>query len=272
MSQAQSGASQAGGAPAGAPQGSGPALAGRVALVTGASSGIGRATALAVAEQGGAVAVTARRADRLEELAGGIRARGGSVLVLPADLSDPAQVDAVVEHTVGHFGRLDVLVNNAAASAPGFVEHSDPARWDTLVEVNFRAVLRLSHTALPHLLRAADGPAGVADVVNISSVVGRKPIKGNAVYSAAKHAVIAFGDAFRQEVALRKVRVGVVEPGMVATDMTVGTGVGDEAGHTMTERDWLHVDDVARAVVFMVTQPRHSAVSEILLRPTAQEY
>lgn len=247
-------------------------LSGRVALVTGASSGIGEATALAVVRQGGAVAIAARRADRLKKLTARLDKEGGSVLAVPADLTDPGQVDGIVEQTIGHFGRLDVLVNNAGYATNGLAEQGDLAVWDTVLDVNLRAVLRLSHAALPHLLRAAAGDEGVADLVTVSSVVGRLPIRGSSVYSATKHAVIAFSEALRQEVAARGVRVGMIEPGMVATEMTLGTGIGSAAEHAMSEKDWLREDDIARAITFMITQPSHAAISEILVRPTAQEF
>jgi NADP-dependent 3-hydroxy acid dehydrogenase YdfG len=245
-------------------------LSGRVALVTGASSGIGRATALAVVRQGGAVALVARRADRLEELTDRLGEEGGDVFAVPADLTEPARAESVVEQTVAHFGHLDVLINNAGYAANGPVEHGDPAVWDTVLDINLRAVLRLSRAALPHLLRAAAGDAGVADLVTVSSVVGRLPSKGNSVYSATKHAVIAFSEVLRQEVTARGVRVGVIESGMVATEMTLGTGIGAELG--LSENNWLQEEDLACAITFMVTQPPHAAVNEILMRPTTQVF
>ncbi|MYT28660.1 MULTISPECIES: SDR family NAD(P)-dependent oxidoreductase [unclassified Streptomyces] len=246
-------------------------LAGSVALVTGASSGIGAATALALAGQGCSLALVARRADRLDELTHTIGEQSGPPAVaLPADLGDGAQAQQAVERAVAHFGRLDVLVNNAGYGARGAVEDSDPEDWDRMVDLNLKGVLRLSHTALPHLLRAADsGPRGVADLVTVSSVAGRVPRKDNSVYSATKHAVCSFSEALRQEVTGRGVRVGLVEPGMTTTEMTLGSQAA--SAHGLPRDSWLHAEDIARAITFMVTQPARVAVNEIMVRPTAQE-
>ncbi|WP_405894692.1 SDR family oxidoreductase [Streptomyces sp. NBC_01527] len=243
-----------------------------VALVTGASSGIGAATARALAREGFALALVARRADRLAEIATALGERGsGAALELTADLCDAAQAAVAVEQTVDRFGRLDVLVNNAGFSMRSPVLDSDPEDWDRMVDLNLRAVLRMSHAALPHLLRAADaGPRGVADLVNVSSVAGRVPRKDNSVYSATKHAVCVFSEVLRQEVTGRGVRVGLVEPGMTRTEMTIGGG-RTSAPPSPPQESWLRAEDVARTVVFMVTQPGHVAINEIMVRPTAQE-
>ncbi|GFE19975.1 SDR family oxidoreductase [Streptomyces nigrescens] len=246
-------------------------LAGSVALVTGASSGIGAATALALAREGCSLVLVARRTGRLEELAEAIGAQGGASLALTADLAAADEVRRTVDQTVDHFGRLDVLVNNAGFGARGAVADSDPADWDRMVDLNFKAVLRMSHAALPHLLRAAhEGPRGVADLVTVSSVAGRVPRKDNSVYSATKHAVCSFSEALRQEVTGRQVRVGLVEPGMTTTEMTRG-GSQAASAHGLPPESWLRAEDIARSVVFMVTQPPHVAVNEITVRPTAQE-
>ncbi|MEU6328263.1 SDR family NAD(P)-dependent oxidoreductase [Streptomyces sp. NPDC047049] len=252
--------------------GGGAALSGSVALVTGASSGIGAAAALALAREGASLALVARRRERLEHLTRTIGERGGASLALTADLGDAGQARRVVEETVGHFGRLDVLLNNAGFGARGAVEDSDPEDWDRMVGLNFTAVLRMSHAALPHLLRAAhEGPRGVADLVTVSSVAGRVPRRDNSVYSATKHAVCSFSEALRQEVTGRQVRVGLVEPGMTSTEMTRG-GSQAASAHGMPQESWLHAEDIARVITFMVTQPPHMAVNEIVVRPTAQEH
>ncbi|MFJ5031039.1 SDR family NAD(P)-dependent oxidoreductase [Streptomyces sp. NPDC088560] len=251
--------------------GGGAPLAGCAALVTGASSGIGAATALSLARQGAAVAVVARRTGRLEELAAAIRDRGGSCSVLTADLGDAVQARRAVEDAVECCARLDVLVNNAGYVAMGTIEEGDPADWERMVDLNFKAVLHLSQAAMPHLLRAAaDGPRGIADLVNVSSVGGRVVRRNNGIYSATKHAVGAFSEALRQEVTARGVRVGLIEPGLTATEMA--TGPGSAAARGMPQKAWLHADDIARAITFMVTQPPHVAINEIMVRPTAQEH
>ncbi|MEU6774050.1 SDR family NAD(P)-dependent oxidoreductase [Streptomyces sp. NPDC046759] len=246
-------------------------LAGCAALVTGASSGIGAATALSLARRGADVAVVARRTGRLEELAAVIHERGGSCSVLTADLADAVQARRAVEEAVDRCARLDVLVNNAGYVAMGSIEGGDPAAWERMVDLNFNAVLHLSQAALPHLLRAAaNGPRGVADLVNVSSVGGRVVRRNNGIYSATKHAVGAFSEALRQEVAGRSVRVGLIEPGMTMTEMA--TGPGSAAARGLPQNAWLQAEDIARAIAFVVTQPPHVAVNEIMVRPTAQEH
>ncbi|MEU5211673.1 SDR family NAD(P)-dependent oxidoreductase [Streptomyces sp. NPDC020742] len=246
-------------------------LSGSVALVTGASSGIGAATALALAGEGCSVALVARRADRLARLTAAIEEQGsGTAVAVAADLSDAEQPGRTVATAVDRLGRLDILVNNAGFGARSSVQDSDPADWQRMVDLNLTAVLRMSHAALPHLLRAAEGPRGVADLVNVSSVAGRVPRKDNSVYSATKHAVCSFSEALRQEVTARGVRVGLVEPGMTTTEMTLGAGqVG--AAHGLPQDVWLRPEDLARAILFMITQPARAAVNEITVRPTAQE-
>ncbi len=242
-------------------------LAGRTALVTGASSGIGASTALALATEGAAVALLARRADRLTELAERVTAAGGTALALPADLTAPDRARAAVQEAADRLGGLDVLVNNAGHAAPGLFEDGEPDQWERMLALNVTAVLHTSRAALPHLLRSAAGPRGVADLVTIGSASGRVARPYNAVYSATKHAVSGFTEALRQEVTGRRVRVGVVEPGMVTTELTTAP---TRLRPSVPPEDWLAAEDVARAVVFMVTQPPHAAVNEILLRPTAQ--
>ncbi|WAP59943.1 SDR family oxidoreductase [Streptomyces sp. S465] len=254
------------GGPAGGP------LAGCAALVTGASSGIGAATAVALARQGADLAVVARRTERLEGLAATVREEGRSCAVLTADLRNAEQARQCVEDAVERCGRLDVLVNNAGYATTGAVEESDPDGWRRMIDLNVEAVLQTSRQALPHLLRAAsDGPRGVADLVNVSSTAGRVPRGNNSVYSATKHAVGAFSEALRQEVTARGVRVGLVEPGMTATELTTADWASAVA-RGMPRESWLRPEDIARSIAFMVTQPPHAAVNEILVRPTAQEH
>ena len=251
-----------------------PALAGTTALVTGASSGIGEATALALAGHGATVALVARRLDRLEDLAGRITASGGQVLVLAADVTAQPEAQAVVERTVAELGRLDVLVNNAGVMLLGPAEQAPVEEWQRMVELNVLGLLYCAHAALPHLLQAAeDGPRRVADMVNVSSVAGRVARAGSGVYNATKAGVGAFSDALRQEVTKRHVRVSLVEPGAVETEL---------AGHNRPEVlerirgrfagvERLRAEDVAEAVAWVVTRPRHVAVNEVLVRPTEQE-
>jgi NADP-dependent 3-hydroxy acid dehydrogenase YdfG len=249
-------------------------LDGTVALVTGASSGIGAATATALAAHGAAVALAARRTDRLDTVAASIRGQGGSVLVLESDITDEKQARDAVERTVAELGRLDTLVNNAGLMLLGPVEGAPLSEWQRMVELNTLGLLYCVHTALPHLLRAAeDSPRRVADMVNISSTAGRFPHSGRAVYNATKHSINGFSEALRQEVTRRHVRISVVEPGAVQTELASHNRPEVRAtiqGHVDT-MELLQSEDIGDAVSYIVTRPRRVAINEILVRPTEQE-
>jgi NADP-dependent 3-hydroxy acid dehydrogenase YdfG len=248
------------------------ALVGTVALVTGASSGIGAATAAALAAHGAAVALAARRKDRLDEVAAGIRNGGGTVLVVECDVTDARQATDAVERTVGDLGRLDTLINNAGVMLLGPAADAPLPEWREMVELNVLGLLYCAHAALPHLLRAAaEGPRHVADMVNISSVAGRVARSGSGVYNLTKHGVGAFSESLRQEFARRYLRVSLIEPGATATELVghnrpeVLEGLRSQFGQAMD------AEDIADAVSYVVTRPRHVAVNEILIRPTEQE-
>jgi NADP-dependent 3-hydroxy acid dehydrogenase YdfG len=249
-------------------------LSDTVALVTGASSGIGEATALALAREGATVAIAARRRDRLDVLATRISESGGAALVLEADVAATGEAKHIVERTVTEYGRLDVLVNNAGVMLLGRIEGADLAQWRRMLDLNVAALMTLTHAALPHLLDAADSePRHVADIVNISSVAGRVARLGSGAYNASKWAVNAFSEALRQEVTGRHLRVGVVEPGAVDTELA-SHNTDPEVLARMRERfgriERLSADDIAEVIVFTVTRPRHVALNEILVRPTDQ--
>jgi NADP-dependent 3-hydroxy acid dehydrogenase YdfG len=246
-------------------------LDGTVALVTGASSGIGEATAVRLAELGAKVALVARRRDRLEGLAGRI---GADALVVEADVADEAAARAAVQQAVDRFGRLDTVIANAGVMLLGPVEDAPVEEWQRMVDVNLLGLLYTSHAALPHLLRAAeDGPRRVADLVLISSVAGRVARTGSAVYNLTKHGVGAFGEALRQEVTGRHVRVSMIEPGAVATELTGHNR--PEIQETIRGRfaniERLEAEDIADAIAYVVTRPRRVAINEVLVRPTEQE-
>jgi NADP-dependent 3-hydroxy acid dehydrogenase YdfG len=245
-----------------------------VALVTGASSGIGQATARTLATRGAAVALVARRADRLQELAGEIADAGGTALPVEADVSDREQAGAAVARTVEELGRLDLLINNAGVMLLGPIADAPIEEWEQMVEVNLLGLLYTAHAALPHLLTAAGkGPREVADLVNISSVAGRQARKGSGVYNATKHGVGAFSESLRQEVTRRHVRVSLVEPGAVGTELQEHNRpeVREQIEKRFEDMDILQADDIADAIAYVVTRPRHVAVNEILVRPTQQE-
>ena len=241
-----------------------------MALVTGASSGIGAATARALAEQGAAVGVLARRRDRLEQLAGEL---GGTVI--EADITDPAQAAAGVEQLVGELGRLDIVVNNAGLMLTGPVLDAPDGEWDRMIDINVNGVLHVTRAALPHLIRAAaDSPRGVADLVNISSTAGRVARPGTAVYNLTKFGVNAFSEALRQEIGPRRVRVGVVEPGTVNTELSshVRAEVRQQIERQTSGLELLRPADIADAVTYMVTRERRVAVNEMLVRAAEQTW
>jgi len=249
-------------------------LTGTVALVTGASSGIGAATARRLADHGASVALVARRRDRLEILATEIETARGTALVAEADITDRAQAETAVERTVERFGRLDILVNNAGLMLLGPVVDADVDEWDRMIAVNNHGLLYITHAALPHLLKAAeDGPRNVADIVNISSIAGRVAWNGYGVYNLTKFGVNGFTEALRQEVTRRHVRVGVLEPGGVDTELAshnnddIRSQIIDPF---LEQTEVLASDDIADSVAYMVTRPRHTSISELWIMPTDQ--
>jgi NADP-dependent 3-hydroxy acid dehydrogenase YdfG len=245
-----------------------------VALVTGASSGIGEAAARALAEQGAAVALVARRAERLEALGGEIADAGGTALPVEADVSEREQAEAAVARTVAELGRLDVLVNNAGVMLLGPIVDAPVEEWERMIEVNLLGLAYTARAALPHLLEAAERePRRVADLVNVSSVAGRIARKGSGVYNATKFGVGAFSESLRQEVARRHVRVSLVEPGAVATELQSHNRpeVREQIERRFEDMDVLQAEDIADAIAYTVTRPRHVAVNELLIRPTQQE-
>jgi NADP-dependent 3-hydroxy acid dehydrogenase YdfG len=249
-------------------------LDGTVALVTGASSGIGEATALALADHGAAVAIAARRIDRLDAVAGRIRDAGGTALVIEADLTDQRQARAAVERAATELGRLDTLINNAGMMLLGPVLDAPTDEWWRMLDINVRAVLNCADAALPHLLSAAqDGPRGVADMVNVSSVAGRQTRRGSAVYALTKHGVGAFSDSLRQEVGGRRVRVSLVEPGATATELRSHNRpeIQEAQARRFDGVTTMTAEDIAQTILFIVTRPWHVAINEVLIRPTQQE-
>lgn len=249
-------------------------LEGTVALVTGASSGIGEATARALAELGAAVSLVARREDRLQPLAKAIESEGGRAVALPADVTSREAAEGAVRDTVNQLGRLDILVNNAGLMLLGPAEDAPIEEWKRMIDVNVAGLMYCAKAALPHLLQAADRPPRrVADMVNVSSVAGRRATAGSAVYNATKHAVGAFSEALRQEVTRRHVRVSLIEPGAVITELP--THNRPEVLEGMEQRfagmERLEALDIAEAISYVVTRPRRVAVNEVLIRPTEQE-
>jgi NADP-dependent 3-hydroxy acid dehydrogenase YdfG len=249
-------------------------LEGTVALVTGASSGIGEATARQLAADGAAVALVARRVDRLDTLAKEIAEAGGRALVIEADVTDQSQAEDAVERTVSELGRLDTLVNNAGVMLLGPVVGAPLEEWERMVDVNVKGLLYCSHAGLPHLLAAAtSSPRRVADLVNISSVAGRVARNGSGVYNATKHGVGAFSESLRQEVTGRHVRVSLIEPGAVSTELSSHNRpeIRESIGKRFGSIERMVSEDIADAISYVVTRPRRVAINEVLIRPTEQE-
>jgi NADP-dependent 3-hydroxy acid dehydrogenase YdfG len=246
-----------------------PALEGKVAAITGASSGIGEATALALAAEGAAVALAARREDRVADLASRIEGDGGRALAVATDVTDEEQANSFVAQANEELGGLDVLVNNAGVMLLGPVAGAPTDQWRQMIEVNLLGLLYCTHAALPIM-----GAAGSGDIVNVSSVAGRTASFGSGVYNMTKWGVVGFSEALRQECGRAGVRVTAIEPGWVDTELQghnehPAVVAGMKKAMEKVERV-LDADDIARAITFAVTQPPHVSINEMLIRPTTQ--
>ncbi len=244
-------------------------LQGKTALVTGASSGIGEATAKALAAEGATVAVSARRADRLDALVKEIEGMGGKAYAVVADVADEDQARKMVVTANEHLGRIDILVNNAGVMLLGPIAQADTSDWRRMVETNVMGLMYATHAVLP-LMKAQGG----GHIVNVSSVAGRTVSKGSGVYNVTKWGVGAFSESLRKEVSPDKIRVTIIEPGAVKTELT------EHITHKETKQqvqEWigsmtpLESEDIANAIVYAVTQPPRVNVNEILIRPTEQD-
>ncbi len=244
-------------------------LDGKVAAITGASSGIGEATAVLLAQRGAAVALGARRKDRLDALAERISAAGGTAVAIEADVADEGSAKAFVRGAAEQLGGLDVLVNNAGLMLLGPIEGADTEDWRRMVEVNCLGLLYCTQAALP-LLRERGG----GHVVNVSSVAGRQAMAGVGAYNLTKFGVSGFSEALRQEGAASNIRVTSVEPGFVDTELqTHNKPEIIELLRTRVEKigKILEAEDIARAIAYVIDQPEHVNVNQLLVRPTGQE-
>ena len=242
-------------------------LSGRTFAITGATSGIGEATALLASRAGAAVALAGRRADRLEALAKRITDEGGTALPVPTDIAVEDEARAFVQQAYEHLGRLDVLVNNAGVMLLGAVQGADTEEWRRMIDVNCLGLLYCTHAAMPVM-----GEQGGGHIVNVSSVAGRKAGMGAAVYNMTKFGVTGFTEALRQEALHSKIRVTVVEPGFVETELQ-GHNEGKDVVMQATDKmksqigEVLSADDIAEAILYAVSQPERVNVSEILVVP-----
>lgn len=244
-------------------------LDGKVALVTGASSGIGRAVALALAGRGVGVAVGARRTDRLAGLHAELTASGARSLSLDLDVTDEHSCRAAVDRTVAAFGGLDIVVNSAGVMLLGSIVGADTEDWRRMINTNVLGLMYVTHAALPHLLD------GGGDLVQISSVAGRVARRGSGAYNASKWAVNAFSEALRQEVTDRGVRVTMIEPGAVDTELRTHITQDDFRVRSQEQAAGirqLQPEDIAHVVLDVVTRPPHMSVNEVLVRPTDQNW
>jgi clavulanate-9-aldehyde reductase len=242
-------------------------LSNQVVAVTGASSGIGEATALACARAGAAVALAARRADRIEALAERIVEQGGRAIAVPTDVGEEQQAEAFVQRAHSELGRLDVLVNNAGVMLLGPIAGAPTEEWRRMIHANVYGVLYCTHAALP--LMAAQGSG---HIVNVSSVAGRVARAGSGVYNLTKFGVGAFSESLRQEAVPLGVRVTLVEPGAVATELPGHNRpeVLEQMAKRFAGVTPLSSEDIANAVLYAIGQPANVSVNELLVRPSGQ--
>jgi len=238
-------------------------LSGKVALVTGASSGIGRALANMLAAEGVKLALVGRSAERLQVVAKKLSAV--ECLVLPADLAKPAEVERVASDALARFGRIDILLANAGLYNPGKVVEGNADAWDEMLAVNVNSVFRLCRAVLPHMIKSRSG-----DIVVTSSISGHQVIPGEPVYSASKHAVQTFVHELRRQVAPHNVRVGAVAPGTVLNELWGFRNAADIEAKVATH-DGLHSEDVAEAVLFMLTRPANVTIRDLVILPQNQD-
>ena len=242
-------------------------LTGQVIAITGASSGIGEATALACAQAGAAVSLAARRRDRLDELVARIEGGGGRAIALTADVGDEDEAGAFIRDTREQLGRLDGLVNNAGVMLLGPIEDAPTDEWRTMIHVNVFGVLYCTHAALPFLKEQGSGT-----IVNVSSVAGRFARVGSGVYNLTKFGVGAFSESLRQELAPAGVRVVLIEPGATSTELVMHNRpeIQQVIAANFGDIDRLTSEDIASAIVYSLAAPARVSINEVLIRPTAQ--
>jgi NADP-dependent 3-hydroxy acid dehydrogenase YdfG len=244
-------------------------ISGKVIVITGASSGLGEASARLLSAAGASVVLGARRADRIGSLADELTGRGGKALAVATDVVDREQVKALVDAGVRAFGRVDVMINNAGLMPQSLLERLKVDDWDRMIDVNIKGVLYGIAAALPHMKEQKSG-----HIINVSSVAGHKVGPGSAVYAATKHAVRALSEGLRQEVKAYNIRTTVISPGAVATELPDSVSDPDVGARIrgFYAQVAIPADSFARAVAFAIGQPDEVDINEILFRPTRQEY
>ncbi|WNZ27039.1 SDR family NAD(P)-dependent oxidoreductase [Leptolyngbya sp. NK1-12] len=244
-------------------------LSDKVAIVTGASSGIGKATALALAAEGARIVLAARRSEKLDQVAEQIQANGGNALPIKTDVTNQTQAQQLIQKANDVFGQVDILVNSAGIAILGEIDGANPADWQRMFDLNVLGLMYTTHAVLPILKAQKTG-----HIVNISSVAGRIARAGVGAYNASKWAVNAFSEALRQEVYQHQIRVTVIEPGLVETELFDHVTDPVARQHNLDRLRSLRPlqgEDIAAAILYAVTQPPHVNVNEILIRPTDQE-
>jgi NADP-dependent 3-hydroxy acid dehydrogenase YdfG len=241
----------------------------KLAIITGASSGIGFATALALSKAGAKVAIGARRTNMLSELEKKIKENGGEVYSQKLDVTKKNECNSFVDNVLKKWGTVDILVNNAGLMPLSFFKNLKIDEWDQMIDVNIKGVLYCTGAVVTHMLENKSG-----HIINISSVAGRIVFPAGSVYCATKHAITAFSEGLRQELSVRKnIRVTCIEPGVVATELT--NTITDESLQGFVENakkmESLQAEDIANAIVYAVESPNHVNVNEILIRPTTQD-
>lgn len=244
-------------------------IKGRVALVTGASSGIGYATAIALSKAGAKVSVGARRKERLETLRQEIEKQGGEIIIQELDVTKKSNCDLFIQNTVNKWEKIDILINNAGLMPLSFFKNLKIDEWDQMIDVNVKGVLYCTAAAIPHLLKQKSG-----HIVNISSVAGRVVFPAGSVYCATKHAITALSEGLRQELSQRyNIRVTCIEPGVVSTELT--NTITDKALQGFVESvkkmEALQAEDIAKSILYALEAPAHVNVNEVLIRPTSQD-
>jgi NADP-dependent 3-hydroxy acid dehydrogenase YdfG len=248
-------------------------LENKVAIVTGASSGIGNATSLALSKAGIRIAVGARRTERLQELQKKIindkNNDRGEIFIQKLDVTSKSDCDSFVDAAVRKWGKVDILINNAGLMPLSYFKNRKVEEWEQMIDVNIKGVLYCTSAVIPYMLDKKSG-----HIVNISSVAGRIVFAGGSVYCATKHAITAFSEGLRKELSPEyKIRVTCIEPGAVSTELLETITDESMAGHIQATKNMetLQSEDIANAVLYAIQAPNHVNVNEILIRPTAQE-